>query len=263
MKTRISLVHYLNSAPLGWAFLHGPFQKQFDVFPASPAQCADQLFRKEVEIGLIPSIEYQRIDGLHIIPDISISSVAEVRSILLVRPKGKKAIRSVALDSSSRTSSTLIKILLQKKMGLNPEFVAHPPNLASMLKQCDAALLIGDPALKVSLKDYEIMDLAAEWVQWQQKPFVCAVWACRSDCDIPEDLSRIFLEAKIWGLQRRPEIAAVYSAALNLPASFLESYLENNINFDLSPDHIKGVEEFYRFANEMGLIPRLKPLQFV
>jgi predicted solute-binding protein len=225
--------------------------------------CADQLLKKEVDIGLIPSIECQRIDGLRIIPGVSISSLAEVRSILLIRPKGNKTIRTVALDSSSRTSATLVKILLLKRMGLNPEFVSHPPDLEAMLKRCDAALLIGDAALRVALDDYETLDLASEWVKWQRKPFVCALWACRSDCSIPENLSATFQEAKLWGLDHRSEIAAEFSAALNLPISFLESYLENNINFDLSADHIKGAEAFYKFAAEMKLIPGQKPLQFV
>jgi chorismate dehydratase len=147
MKLRISLVHYLNSAPLGWAFLHGPFRDQFEVLPASPAVCADQLASGEVDIGLIPSIEYQRIPDLHIIPGISIASLGEVRSILLIKPKGQDSIRSVALDTSSRTSVALAKILLQVKMELRPEYVPHPPDPAAMLGRCDAALVIGDPAL--------------------------------------------------------------------------------------------------------------------
>jgi chorismate dehydratase len=263
MKIRISLVHYLNSAPLGWAFSHGPFREKFEVFPSSPASCADQLSKGEVEIGLIPSIEYQRIPGLRIIPDVSISSLAEVRSILLVKPKGKSEINSVALDNSSRTSVALTKILLHMKMGIRPEFVPHPPDLRAMLHQCDAALLIGDAALRVSLADYETMDLAGEWAQWQQKPFVCAFWACRPDFPVPSDLNSIFLEAKAWGLERRSEIAAVYAKSLNLPASFLEDYLKNNINFDMGARHIQGVEIFYQLARELNLIPDLQPLRFV
>jgi chorismate dehydratase len=262
MKIRLSLVHYLNSAPLGWAFIHGPFHESFEVFPSSPASCADQLLKGEVEIGLIPSIEYQRIPGLRIIPDVSISSLAEVRSILLVKPKGKIEINSVALDNSSRTSVALTKILLQKKLGIRPEFVPHPPDLRGMLNQCDAALLIGDAALKVSLTDYTTMDLAGEWVQWQQKPFVCAFWACRRDFPIPGDLNAIFLEAKAWGLERRPEIAAVFARSLNLPAPFLENYLEKNINFDMGAGHIQGVEAFYCLAKQLDLIPELRPLEF-
>jgi chorismate dehydratase len=263
MKIRISLVYYLNSAPLGWAFLHGPFRKNFEVFPSSPALCADQLLKKEVEIGLIPSIEYQRIPGLSVIPGISISSLADVRSILLVKPKGKKKINSVALDDSSRTSVALTKILLNIKLGIQPRFVPHSPDLQAMLNQCDAALLIGDPALKVSLEDYETMDLAGEWVKWQQKPFMCAFWACRSDYPIPDDMNAIFLEAKEWGLERRSEIAEIYSKSLGLPASYLEKYLDKNINFDMSAEHIQGVEKFYSFAKQLDLIPNLKLLKLL
>jgi chorismate dehydratase len=263
MKTRISLVHYLNSAPLGWAFLHGPYQKQFEVFPASPAMCADQLLRKEVDVGLIPSIEFQRISGLRVISDISISSLGKVRSILLVTPKGKKQIKSVALDESSRTSVALVKILLQNKLNIRPEFISHAPSLDLMLQRCDAALVIGDAALKVHLEDYVIMDLAEEWVCWQQKPFVCAFWACHSDSSIPDELTAVFKEAKTWGLARRSEIAAAYSKLLDLPAPFLEQYLDKNINFDLGAEHVRGVEAFYELARGMELIADLKPLQFV
>jgi chorismate dehydratase len=263
MKIRISLVHYLNSAPLGWAFLHGPFQKQFEVFPASPAICADQLLKKEVDIGLIPSIEFQRIAGLRVIPDISISSLGKVRSILLVKPKGKKQVNSVALDASSRTSVALTKILLQKKLDLRPEYISHAPNLDLMLQRCDAALVIGDAALKVRLDDYVTMDLAEEWVRWQHKPFVCAFWACRSDSAIPDELTAVFQEAKTWGLRKRSEIAAVYSKLLDLPTPFLEQYLDQNINFDMGSEHVLGVEAFYNFARGMDLIPELKPLHFI
>lgn len=259
---KISLVHYLNSAPLGWAFLHGPFQGRFEIIPSSPANCADQLASGAVDIGLIPSIEYQRIPGLQIIPDISIASRAAVRSILLIRPKGKQSIRSVALDTSSRTSVSLTKILLQVKMGLRPEYVPHSPDVSAMLNRCDAALLIGDPALKIGLEDYDTLDLAEEWVRWQRRPFVFAFWACRSSANLPSDLNAIFLEAKNWGLGKREEIASVYAESLNLPKSFLELYLAKNIDFDLGPDHIAGLEQYYRLAGQQNLIPELRPLRF-
>jgi chorismate dehydratase len=262
MKIRIALVHYLNAAPLGWAFIHGSFRENFEVFPSSPANCADQLARGEADIGVIPSIEYQRIPGLRIIPDISIASLGRVRSILMIKPRGKSVIHSVALDTSSRTSVTLAKILLSSKMGIHPEYVSCPPDLDYMLERCDAALLIGDPALKVRLEDYDITDLAEEWVEWQQKPFVCAFWACRKDASLPSDLNGIFLEAKNWGLKHRREIALAYAASLNLPASFLESYLRHNIDYDLEPMHIEGLQKFHMLARQENLIPELRPLLF-
>jgi chorismate dehydratase len=263
MKIRISLVHYLNSAPLGWAFLHGPFRGMYEVVPSSPARCADQLSNGEVDIGLIPSIEYQLIADLQIIPEISISSLDEVRSILLIKPKKKQNIHSVALDTSSRTSVALVRILLEAKMGIRPNFVPCPPDLDLMLNRCDAALLIGDAALKVPLESYETRDLAAEWVQWQQKPFVCAFWACRPEAAISPNLNSVFREAKIWGLKRRSEIARAYAEALSLPASFLEEYLLNNIDYEMGSEHIEGLQKFYQLAHQQGLVPNIEPLRFV
>jgi chorismate dehydratase len=262
MKIRISLVNYLNSAPLGWAFLHGPLKGKFEVISSLPAKCADQLAEREVEIGLIPSIEFQRIPDLQIIPDVAIASLAEVRSILLIKPKGMQKISSVALDTSSRTSVALTKVLLHAKMKIRPQFVPHEPDLNAMLKRCDAALLIGDAALRVRLEEYDVLDLAAEWAQWQQRPFVCAFWACRSDVQLPSDLIATFQEAKKWGLEQRHEIASVYSKSLNLPAPFLESYLLYNIDYDLGPRHIEGLEKFYHLALQQGLIPELRALKF-
>ncbi len=263
MKIRISLVHYLNSAPLGWAFLHGPFRGMFEVVPSSPANCADQLASGEVDIGLIPSIEYQLISRVQIVPEISISSLREVRSILLIRPKKKPSIHSVALDTSSRTSVALVRILLEAKLGVHPNFVPCPPDLDLMLSRCDAALLIGDAALKVPLESYDTNDLAAEWVEWQQMPFVCAFWACRPDAAISQDLNSVFLEAKEWGLKRRSEIARVYAESLALPAPFLEDYLIRNIDYELGSEHIKGLKKFYQLANQQKLISEIRPLQFV
>ena len=241
-------MQYLNSAPLGWAFLHGPMQGRFDVIRSFPSVCADQLARGEVDIGLIPSIEYQRIPNLKIIPGISISSLAAVRSLLLIRHKGTRAINSVALDTTSRTTVALTKILIRAKMGLNPSYLPHPPDPVAMLKKCDAALLIGDAALKVQLEDYETTDLTEAWVEWQRTPFVCAVWACRSDAGLPEDLTSVFQEAKTWGLTQRAEIASVFSESLGLQQSFLEDYLYKNINYDLEPGHINGLNRFYELA---------------
>jgi chorismate dehydratase len=263
MKIRISLVKYLNSAPLGWAFLHGPFREQFEVIPSFPAVCADQLSRGEVDIGLIPSIEYQRIPNLQIIPGISISSLAAVRSLLLIKHKSTPSINSVALDTTSRTSVALTKILLQAKMGLRPLYVPHLPDPVAMLERCDSALLIGDSALKVLLHEYETLDLAEAWVEWQRKPFVCALWACRTDARLPADLISIFQEAKDWGLRRRDEIASAFSKDLNLPMSFLADYLRYNIDYDLGPRHIEGLQRFYELAKQEQLIPELQALKLI
>jgi chorismate dehydratase len=255
-------VHYLNAAPLGWSFLHGPHRDRFEVIPASPARCAEQLALGEVDIGVIPSIEYQRIPNLTIIPGIAIAALDAVRSVLMVRHRDR-VIRTVALDTSSRTSVELLKLLLQVRMGLRPTYIHHAPDLPTMLDSCDAALLIGDAALKVTAGDYEILDLAQAWVEWQQRPFVFAFWACRSGALFPEDLASVFLDARDWGLSARALIVQDYARRLNLPEDFLNQYLSRNVNYDMGAGHIEGLERFYQLAWASGLIPENRPLRFL
>ena len=264
MKLRISLVNYLNAAPLGWYFLHGPIRHRFRVFPATPAQCAEQLARGEVDVGLIPSIEYQRTPGLCVIPDIAVAAINEVRSVLLVRPTGgaNRSPRSVALDTSSRTSVALLKLLLKIRMGLEPEYRPHEPDVTGMLATCDAALVIGDTALHCSPEQYDIMDLGAAWRSWQQRPFVFAFWACRPEAMATTDLVPLFQEARDWGLARIDEIAAAYAVALTLPQPFLKNYLCRNLDHSMGAEHIEGLERFYRLSHQAGLIKDLMPVRF-
>jgi chorismate dehydratase len=263
LRLRISVVQYLNAAPLGWYFLHGPSRHHYQVLSATPAKCAEQLADGEVDIGIIPSIEYQRIPDLYVIPGISIAAVNEVRSVLMVRPRGRTSLRSVALDTNSRTSVVLLRLLLQNKMGLTPEFIPHEQDVARMLQKCDAALIIGDAALRCSADEYDILDLAAAWRDWQSKPFVFAFWACRERALAVENLAGIFRDARDWGLRRMKEIAADYASTLRLPAPFLEEYLHHNLDHTMGPEHIEGLERFYRLAFEAGFTGGQAPLRFV
>ena len=263
MSLRISLVHYLNAAPLGWYFLHGPNRDEFQILPSSPAKCADQLARGEVDIGLIPAIEYQRIPDLTVIPDVAVAASHEVRSVILVHRRDRSAIRSVALDTSSRTSVALVKLLLHSRMGIHPEFVPHKPQISEMLRKHDAALLIGDAALRCSPEEYDFTDLATAWRAWQGLPFVFAFWACRKGATLPRDVVDLFVEAKKWGLDRIPEIAQCYSRMLDLPVDFLEGYLRHNLDHYMGQEHRRGLERFYQLAFEADLIEKLQPVRFL
>jgi chorismate dehydratase len=260
---RISFSDYLNSVPLGWAFLHGLFKNRLTVSISPPARCAEQLACGEADIALIPSVEYQRIRDLRIIPGMSVASNSSVRSVLMVQPREAGKIGSVALDTSSRTSVVLARLLLETRMGLRPDYLPAAPDLTEMLHKCDAAVIIGDKALRVSPEDYRVTDLAQEWIRWQQKPFVFAFWACRSDWQPPDDLNNVFEEAKSFGLAARPEIAANYARMLQLPEPFLRQYLYNNVDYRLGPLHIEGLERFYRLAWEHNLTAGLWPIRFL
>jgi chorismate dehydratase len=151
-KLRISIVQYLNTAPLVWGFTHGPLRGQYDLSFTVPSQCAEALRTGAADIAIIPAIEYARIPDLDIIPGVSIASKNTVRSLLLVSKQPAGGLRSIALDRSSRSTQALTKILCAGYWKIAPEFREMPPDVAAMLEQADAALLIGDPALRLAIE---------------------------------------------------------------------------------------------------------------
>jgi len=150
-KLRISVVQYLNTAPLVWGFTNGPLRGKYDLSFTVPSQCAEDLRAGRADVAIIPAIEYQRIPGLAILPDMAIASKNQVRSLLVVAKQPMEQVRTFALDSSSRSTQALTRILCAEKWHIAPQFAEALPDLPEMLESADAALLIGDPALRISL----------------------------------------------------------------------------------------------------------------
>jgi chorismate dehydratase len=261
LKLRVSFSGYLNSAPLGWSFVRGPLRDRFEAIEATPARCAENLAQGRADIALIPSIEYHRIPGLTIVPGVAVAARGPVRSVLLVGHR-EREIRTVAVDTSSRTSIVLLRLWLRSVLNLTPEYIPHEPDLPCMLERCDAALLIGDSALCFPLDQYDVTDMAEAWARWQEKPFVFALWACREGIAESDGLVSLFQEAKAWGLGMRRQIAADYSLRLNLPAAHLEEYLFHNVDYDLTDLHLEGLRRFYRLAEDDGLVSSQQQLRF-
>src|SRR5277367_4812340 len=151
-KLRISIVEYLNTAPLVWGFTDGPLAGKYDLSFTVPSQCAEALRRGDVDIAIIPSIEYQRIDNIVVLPGMAVAAKDEVRSILVVAKKPIELAKRIALDTISRASQELVRILADGLWNIHPEFVEAAPDPSEMLKGADAALIIGDPALRIAMK---------------------------------------------------------------------------------------------------------------
>ena len=289
-KLRISIVEYLNTAPLVWGFTEGPLAGKYDLSFTLPSQCAEALRRGDADVAINPSIEYQRIDNLVAIPEIAIAAKGEVRSILVVAKRPIEMAKRVALDTSSRSSAALVRLLAEQRWKIHPEYVNASPDPSEMLKQADAALVIGDPALRISLKmdalsgkapsgeqccqgdpddmpvpGFEtvwVYDIAHQWREMTGKPCVLAIWAGRAEAITPEAAAD-FHESKRYGLQRVAEIAEAAAIKLDLPPRALERYLTENIHFDLKGDYLEGLQLCYEKAAAAGLIPRARPLRFL
>ncbi len=277
---RISVVEYLNTAPLVRGFTHGPLRGKYELSFTVPSQCAEALRTGAVDVAIIPAIEYQRIPDLVILPDLSIASKKSVRSLLLVSKKPIQEVARIALDRSSRSTQALTRILCEKLWRIQPEFFEAAPDLPAMLQQADAALLIGDPALRLAIacasgarRDVQgdlvstaslaglsgggsiyIYDIVEKWRAITNLPAVLAVWAARREAVTPQ-LVRDFQDSLAFGLQHVDAIASEAAAEMNLPAADLRRYLLENIDYHLDEENLQGLTRYYFLAASLGLIP--------
>jgi chorismate dehydratase len=260
---RLAASSYLNSAPLIWSFLHGPHRGSVDFLEAVPARCAQLLATAEVEGALIPVIEYQRIEGGALVPNVCVGSQKEVLSVVLVsKNKRLENIRTVALDESSRTSATLLKVIFREFLEREPGWTTRAPNLAEMLEQNDAALIIGDPGMAFPRQGLNVWDMASLWNQYTGLGFVFAMWMVRDDA---AERARIvdFAGACDEGVAHVEEIVQSYQDRIPMGVAELRNYLTKNIVFKVDESMEKGLRLYFELAFKHGLIETVKPLKSV
>ncbi len=261
MTLRLGAVSYLNSRPLveGLDAPSGPFAVRFDI----PSRCAALLQEGATDLGLIPSIEYLARDEYVAVPGVAVASEGPVASVALFSKVPVGRVRRVALDTSSRTSATLLRILFAEWFEAQPVFDAAPPDLDAMLETHDAALLIGDPAL---FTDHEArgltkIDLGEQWQAFTGLPFVWALWIGR-EAVIDEAVSMALVEARDRGVAAIPRIAADYAKGNTTTARFVERYLRVNIQYHLDERHERALQRFYQSADRLGLVRSARALTF-
>ena len=262
MTVRIGIVDYLNSWPLAWGFLCGRLEAGFVVSYHPPARVAEMLAAGDLDVGLIPSIEVQRIPGLSVVPGLCVAATHEVRSVLLVSEMPFAKVRTVALDENSRTSAALVRIVLADGYGVFAQTSERAPRLEEMLGEADAALVIGDPALHVDRRRYRILDLAAEWRRLTGRPFVFAVWAVGEG--VPGEAVTAALSASLRiGFEQMQLIIDRAVEDLGLAREVVERYLTRHLRFVLGEDELGGLQEFYRRAHAHGAIGVPAALHFL
>jgi chorismate dehydratase len=253
---RLGAVSYLNARPLVHGLDSEPgVRLEGDV----PSRVARRLHAGEVDLGMIPSIEYA-FGRYDIVPGIAIGSRGPVRSVSLYLARPLEDVRRVALDTSSRTSVTLVKVLLRERLGRDPEYVPMAPALVDMLAVADAALLIGDPALDEA-SGITRLDMGEEWTRLTGLPFVYAFWAGPRGVVTPAGVARL-RTALDEGLAAVPGIAAAYANGRPERAPAYESYLNTNVVYRLGNEEIAGLMEFYRRAHALDLAPTHPELSF-
>ena len=271
-RLRVGAVSFLNTKPLIYPLLNEEIETDIALSVDVPSRIAALLSKGDLEVGLIPIIEYFRANLLDtsycILPDIAIASHGSVKSIQLFSRVPISEIRRIGLDTNSRTSITLLKILLAEKYQISPAFTTCRPtvNPKTALQDrqdppFDAILLIGDSALRHLDSTEYSMDLGEAWYKLTGLPFIYACWVARTDAYLG-NLPAVLLESKVRGIARIPEIAQIESRKLGLPEKLCSHYLQHHIKYDLEELEIKGLELFYKYAVKNDLAPPCRSLSF-
>lgn len=251
-----------------WDFEHGSAGADFELSYTIPSACAAQLRTGAADVGIIPVAAYASITDLLIIPGVAIAARRAVRSILLVSKVLLDDIRSIALDSSSLSSVALMKVLFSKWLGGERKYEDMAPDLDTMLARCDAGLLIGDPALQVNRSLYYTYDLAEEWVRHTGLPFVFAFWAIRESAIEhweSREVAQIFQKSRDHGLEpdHLGTIIRQWAPRLGIAESDARDYLTKNIHYFLGTECLGGLQLFFQYALECGVLPPTPDLRFI
>ncbi len=230
----------------------------------TPAQLADQLSAGQLDMAMIPAIEYlKHADRFRMVPNISIASRKKVGTVLLLSKVPLDAVQSLAVDNRSRTSIALLRILYATVFPAELEFSQHEPNPEKMLDHHDAALIIGDQALGISKKGAAIYDLSEEWFNQTGKTFVHAVIAVRDGVKVDGSITQTLLDAKHEGLQNLDAIAQAQASETGHPVFLLRDYLKHKICYDLGEKEMQGLVHFQSLCHEFGMVAKKFPLRFV
>ncbi len=272
-RLRIAAIRFLNPAPLMWDFEHPPLNttlaSSYQVDWMLPSECADRLASGATDIGLVPIASLATIPGLRILPGCTIASKGRVRSLLLVRraDRSMSDIHSVAADTASRTTLAYARILFHKWSNPEVPFVPMTADLDTMLDRCDAAIVIGDPALMAleeranrferTGEELVYHDLAHEWQSTTGLPFVSAVWgvALAVGRILDESIAQDFIQSRDHGLQNIDALVAEWTRQIPLSEETIRTYLTANIHYVLDEECVEGMRGFFRMAAETGVLP--------
>jgi len=247
-KPRLCAVSYLNTVPLVWGIEHGAERDIFEMTYALPSECADRLASGDADIGIVPVIEMAR-QKLDYFRGTGIASRGAVRTILLVSKVPPREIKTLATDTGSRTSVMLSRIILAEKYGVQPKLISRRAELAPMLGEADAALVIGDPALHLdpATLPFETLDLGREWTRMTGLPMVFAVWSGKKEVMLPR-YEQAFLESCRYGLAHMDAIVQQQSPIRGITPELAREYLTRHIVFELNARDHEGLDLYLKQA---------------
>lgn len=251
---RIGSVPYLNAAPLvAWFRSTAGRESGVTVVYEVPSQLARLVRQGDVACALVSSVEMFRHADWVAVPQIAIASTGRVLSVRLFSRVPFDRVRMVALDTSSLTSSALVQVLFARWWQAKPEYLPASPDLDAMLKQADAALLIGDRGMLARGKGLYVADLGEEWYNWTGLPFVWALWLGKRE-NITPPLIETLLRARQWGMENLDRVVHSEVSRLGAEEPLIRHYLHDIMQYEMTPAHEEALRRFAQECQQLGLV---------
>lgn len=272
-RPRVGHIGFLNCFPLLWGLARTGSLLDLELIKDTPDNLSDALANGELDIGPVSLIELlKNAEDLVVLPDIAIGSDGPVMSCLIVSrlPLSQLDKLPVALGSTSRTSVRLAELLLRDLVGVQPEYFFCPPDLAAMMEEAPAAVVIGDTALQAALYEaprlsLEVHDLGQMWHDWTGLPFVFAVFAARRDfaereLEVVRRVHADLLQARDLSLAKVDQVCEQAARWEAFDAATLKHYYTAALDFTLGDRQLAGIAEFTRRAagRRSGFLPQVQ-----
>lgn len=264
---RVGAVNYLNSKPLIHRFEEHarrladsePALRGVRLLKDLPSRLADSLTAARIDVGLVPAFEALAALDWRIVSDACVAADGPVSSVKLYFRRPPAEVKTLALDEGSRTSAALSRLLLFRRVGVEPQRTRLPIGAGLGDSDADAVLLIGDRAMHTPAEELRSQfvaewDLAEEWRRDTGLPFVFAVWAALPGVD-GASLAALFEAMRDDGIVAFSQIAQQEGPPLGLTVEHAERYLRQNLRFTLGPRERRGLELFRQQCREAGLLP--------
>ena len=252
-RINVGAVAYLNARPLTLCL--DEFVPAARIVVDVPSRLADGLAAGDLDVALVPSIEYFRNPDYSIVSNACIGCDGPVQSVKLFSRVPIEGIQSLALDEGSRTSAAMVRILLKEEFGVEPVGTSLPIGCPMEDIETDAVMLIGDRAMQSADARFKyVLDLGEAWCGWTGLPFVFALWIARSGVRM-DGLAEVFAAARDAGTARIDEIARQEAPGLGITEDRCRSYLRDNLRFRMGRREQRGLEKFRQLAARHGLAP--------
>jgi len=255
-------VSFLNAKPLTYAIENDLINHEFTLIQTPPSELSKRLSNKDIDVGLIPVAELLKKKDYRVVPEISISSVGKVDSVIVLAKSDIKEIQTIAVDKRSQSSTALLRIVLETFYGIRPTYIAKDIDKVDMLDEVDGAMLIGDSGLRKCYdteNTYKIYDLGEIWTNETGLPFVYAVFAVNKNVILGDNLNAL-IESKKYGLGIVEKIAEIESIKLGIDYEICLKYLSERIKYGLGEEEIKGIIKYSELLSDLGQVEKISKL---